>query len=101
MYIWIVIYMQMISVTDMRRNIRDILARIGETKEPAVILQQSRPAAYLIDPETFEKNLAGTGEAYLRSEARRKSLDSILRLRSEIARRTGIREDSKIGRAHV
>lgn len=86
--------MQMISVTDMRRNIRDILARIGETKEPAVILQRSKPVAYLVDPETFEKSFAGTGGAYSRSDARRKSLDSILRLRSEIARRTGIQEDS-------
>lgn len=86
--------MQMISVTDMRRNIRDILARIGETKEPAVILQRSKPVAYLVAPEAFEKSLASTGGARLRNEARQKSLDSILRLRSEIARRSGIQEDS-------
>ena len=86
--------MQMISVTDMRRNIRNILARIGKTREPVIILQRSKPVAYLVDPETFEKSLAGTGEARSRKEARQKSMDSILRLRLEIAGRGGIQEDT-------
>ncbi|MBC7324173.1 MAG: hypothetical protein H5T99_02515 [Moorella sp. (in: Bacteria)] len=42
----------------------------------------------------YTTNLAGTGRAPSRSEARRKSLDGILRLRSEIVRRTGVQEDS-------
>jgi prevent-host-death family protein len=84
----------MISVTEMRGNIRDILAQIGKTREPVIILQRSKPVAYLVDPETFEKSLAGTGEARSRREARQKSLDSVLRLRSEIVGRGGIQEDT-------
>lgn len=86
--------MYTINLADMRRNVRDIVERVAQAKEPAVILQRSRPVAYLVDPETFEKSFASTGEARLRSKVRQKSLDSILRLRSEIARRTGIRDDS-------
>lgn len=85
--------MYMVNVTDVRRNIRQILAKLVKTKEPVVILQRSRPVAYLVDPERFEK-MQKTDEGRALTEDRRRSLERILQLRVKVANRTGMHEDS-------
>ncbi|MEW6524537.1 MAG: type II toxin-antitoxin system Phd/YefM family antitoxin [Bacillota bacterium] len=85
--------MYIVNVTDVRRNIRQILAKLVKTKEPVVILQRSRPVAYLVDPERFEK-MQKTDEGGALTEDRRRSLERILQLRVKVANRTGMHEDS-------
>ena len=83
--------MHMVNVTDLRRNIRGILAEVIRTKEPAMIIQRSKPVAYLVDADTFEMR-QGLGESLARS--RKESFDKVLRLRSRIAERIGTQGDS-------
>lgn len=85
--------MHIVNVTDIRRNIREVLMEVVRTKEPAVILQRSKPVAYLVDAETFEKTQK-LNEADLLTRARKESLNRILQLRAKIAKKTGIKGDS-------
>lgn len=86
--------MQMINVTDIRKNIRGILADVVNSKKPVVILQRSKPVAYLIDAESFEKmQSSGESETELLTKSRMESLGRISRLRAKIAKR-GVRGDS-------
>ncbi|MEW6696465.1 MAG: type II toxin-antitoxin system Phd/YefM family antitoxin [Bacillota bacterium] len=86
--------MQMISVTDIRKNIRGILSEVVKTKKPAVILQRSRPVAYLIDAESFDKiQKSGESEFELLTKSRIESLERISQLRAKIAKK-GVRGDS-------
>jgi len=99
--------MNIISVTDIRRNFRQILLEITKTKKPVAIIQRSKPIAYLIDAESFEL-LQRTGKMdvdLLRSRA--ESLDRIARFKSNLAKNTASQEDSTIlirelreGRSH-
>ena len=85
--------MNMVNVTDIRRRIRSILAEVVKTKQPIVILQRSKPVAYLIDAESYERNQRAESMDLIAQE-RKRSLEEILRLRSEIANKTGIQSDS-------
>jgi len=87
--------MNMINVTEIRRNIREVLSEVVKTKKPAVILQRSKPVAYLVDAESFEKmqrNKEAESDALTRS--RNESLDRIVQLRAKVAKKTGIQSDS-------
>ena len=86
--------MQMISVTEIRKNIKGILSEVVKSKKPAVILQRSKPVAYLIDAESFDKmQESGESELELLTKSRMESLERIYQLRTKIAKR-GIRSDS-------
>lgn len=41
-------------VTSLKRRATDILGDLAEEKEPVLITQHGRPAAYLLDVETYE-----------------------------------------------
>lgn len=85
--------MNIINVTEIRRNIRSVLSEVVKTKKPAVILQRSKPVAYLVDAETFNK-MQKPEEADILTAIRKESLDRILRLRTKVVQKTGIQEDS-------
>ena len=85
--------MNMVNVTEIRKNIREILAEVVRTKKPAVILQRSKPVAYLVDAESFDK-MQITDEGDLLTTSRKDSLDRILQLRAKVAKRTGTQSDS-------
>lgn len=86
--------MEMINVTDIRKNIRSILSEVVNTKKPVVILQRSKPVAYLIDAETFEKMQSSReSESEFLTKSRMESLGRISKLRAKIAKR-GVRGDS-------
>ncbi|KYH31189.1 type II toxin-antitoxin system Phd/YefM family antitoxin [Neomoorella mulderi] len=85
--------MHIVNVTEVRRNIREILAEIARTKAPAVIVQRSKPVAYLVDADTFER-MRQYDAVDILSQARRESLDRMLRLRARVARKTEARGDS-------
>ena len=55
----------MFNVTEMRQNVSKIIAQAIETKEPVVLLQRSKPVAYIVEAGTFEKiqEVAGRGRS--------------------------------------
>jgi prevent-host-death family protein len=90
-----VIVMNMINVTEIRRNIREVLSEVVKTKKPAIILQRSKPVAYLVDAESFEsmqRNKETESDVLIRS--RKEGLDRILQLRAKVAKKSGVHSDS-------
>ena len=86
--------MEMINVTDIRKNIRSILSEVVNSKKPVIILQRSRPVAYLVDAESFEKMQSSRETEFdMLTKSRMESLERISRLRAKIAKR-GVRGDS-------
>jgi prevent-host-death family protein len=41
-------------VTTLKRKATDLIASVAKSKDPVLITQHGRPAAYLVDVETFE-----------------------------------------------
>ena len=41
-------------VTTLKRNATDILTQIADDHEPVLITQYGKPAAYIVDVDTFE-----------------------------------------------
>jgi prevent-host-death family protein len=86
----------MINVTDIRRNIREVLSAVVKTKKSAIILQRSKPVAYLVDAESYEKmqsSRESESESELLTKSRMESLGRISQLRAKITKR-GVRGDS-------
>jgi len=46
--------MKMELVTTLKRKATDIIAALAKDRNPVLITQHGRPAAYLVDVETFE-----------------------------------------------
>jgi len=87
--------MQMINVTDIRRNIREVLLEVVKTKKPAIILQRSKPVAYLVDAESFEMmRKSRESESDILTRNRKDSLEKILKLRAKVTKKTGGQNDS-------
>jgi prevent-host-death family protein len=42
-------------VTTLKRKATEIIAEIGNERDPVLITQHGRPAAYLVDVETYEQ----------------------------------------------
>lgn len=42
-------------VTTLKRKATDIIASVSKTRDPVLITQHGRPAAYVVDVETFEQ----------------------------------------------
>ena len=41
-------------VTSLKRRATDIISALAQSRDPVLITQHGRPAAYLVDVETFE-----------------------------------------------
>jgi len=78
--------MSMFNVTEMRQNVSKIIAQAIETKEPIVLLQRSKPVAYIIEAGTFEKiqEKAQKLEYYEKNEMAKETLKRLAKLRSEM-----------------
>jgi len=76
----------MFNVTEMRQNVSKIIAQAIETKEPIVLLQRSKPVAYIIEAGTFEKiqEKAQKLEYYEKNEMAKETLKRLAKLRSEM-----------------
>jgi len=82
----------MANVTELRRNIKSILEQVVAEKTPAVILQRSKPVAYLVDAESFKAMQEALVPYSVReSDAVIREMDMV---RDRIAKRTGIQPDS-------
>ncbi|MGB9662851.1 MAG: type II toxin-antitoxin system Phd/YefM family antitoxin [Moorellaceae bacterium] len=77
----------MVSVTEIRTGIREVLSELSRTREPVVVLQRSKPIAYLVDPETFEKLWYADGYVSLKElkERRREIYGRVLQLRTRMS----------------
>jgi prevent-host-death family protein len=42
-------------VTTLKRRATEIIAELGSERDPVLITQRGRPAAYLVDVETYEQ----------------------------------------------
>jgi prevent-host-death family protein len=81
--------MQIANVTDIRQNASKIIARIVQTGEPAVVLQRSKPVAYIVESSTYEdmvKRLEAANQHLLKAE-REKTLKELAELRQQMAAR--------------
>jgi prevent-host-death family protein len=48
--------MKTVPISDLRQHVADVITDIQESDEPTVVLQRSRPAAYIVSPERFERD---------------------------------------------
>ena len=87
--------MQIANVTDIRQNASKIIARIIQTGEPAVILQRSKPVAYIVESSAYEEMVKKLEAAkqYLIKAEREKTLKELAELRQQMAAR-GYQPDS-------
>jgi len=87
-----VISVRMVSITEIRRNTKTVLADLTKTKKPIAILQRSKPVAYIIDAESFNKMHLNNDNELM--ESRKKSLEKILSLKEKVTQKTGMHENS-------
>jgi prevent-host-death family protein len=45
-----------VPISDLRQRIADVIEDAREADEPTVVLQRSRPAAYIVSPERYERD---------------------------------------------
>jgi prevent-host-death family protein len=45
-----------IPISDLRQRVAEVIDDVQATDEPIVVMQRSRPAAYLVSPEHFERD---------------------------------------------
>ena len=48
--------MKTIPISELRQRIADVIEDAREADEPTVVLQRSRPAAYIVNPERYERD---------------------------------------------
>ncbi|GAB6179722.1 hypothetical protein JCM14036_10410 [Desulfotomaculum defluvii] len=44
---------KLLNVSEIRKNFKEVISEVVETKIPILIIQRSKPVAYLVDAETF------------------------------------------------
>ena len=50
--------MKTIPISDLRQRVADIIDDVQASDEPTVVLQRSRKAAYIVNPERYERDQA-------------------------------------------
>jgi prevent-host-death family protein len=50
--------MKTIAISELRQHTADVLADVQTSEEPTVVLQRSRRAAYLVNPDRYEHDQA-------------------------------------------
>lgn len=50
--------MKSIGITDLRQRAADVIDEVQAADEPTIVLQRSRKAAYLVNPERYERDQA-------------------------------------------
>ena len=78
--------MYMFNVTEVRQNVSKIITQAIETKEPIVLLQRSKPVAYIIEARAFEElqSKAHRVEKYEKTEMAKETLQRLAELRNEM-----------------
>ena len=50
--------MKSIPISELRQHVADVIDDVQASDEPMVVLQRSRPAAYLVNPDRYERDQA-------------------------------------------
>ena len=50
--------MKTIAVSDLRQRVADVLDDVQASDEPMIVLQRSRKAAYIVNPDRYERDQA-------------------------------------------
>jgi len=50
--------MKSIPISDLRQRVADVIADVQASDEPTIVLQRSRRAAYIVNPERYERDQA-------------------------------------------
>jgi prevent-host-death family protein len=50
--------MKTTSISDLRQRVADVIEDVRSSEEPTVVLQRSRKAAYIVSPESYERDQA-------------------------------------------
>lgn len=81
--------MYMANVTEVRQNASMIISRVVETKEPAVILQRSKPVVYVVEATAYEELLkkVEAADRLLRAEETKNALQELAGLRARMAQK--------------
>ena len=48
--------MKTVPISHLRQRVADVIGDVATSDEPTVVLQRSRPAAYIVSPERFERD---------------------------------------------
>jgi prevent-host-death family protein len=48
--------MKSIPISDLRQRVAEVIDDVQASDEPTIVMQRSRPAAYLVSPEQFERD---------------------------------------------
>ena len=50
--------MKSIPISDLRQRVADVIHDVQTTDEPTIVMQRSRKAAYIVNPERYERDQA-------------------------------------------
>ncbi len=50
--------MKSIPISDLRQRVADVIDDVQASEEPTLVLQRSRKAAYIVNPERYERDQA-------------------------------------------
>ena len=48
--------MKTVAISDLRQRIAKVIEDAREADEPTIVLQRSRPAAYIVSPDRYERD---------------------------------------------
>jgi prevent-host-death family protein len=48
--------MKTVPISELRQNVADVIGDVQASNEPTVVLQRSKPAAYIVSPERYERD---------------------------------------------
>jgi prevent-host-death family protein len=48
--------MKTVPITELRQRVADVIGDVQASDEPTVVLQRSKPAAYILSPDQYERD---------------------------------------------
>ena len=48
--------MKTVPISELRQHVADVIDDVRASDEPTVVLQRSRPAAYIVNPDRYERD---------------------------------------------
>ena len=48
--------MKTVPISELRQHVADVIGDVQATDEPTVVVQRSRPAAYIVSPKRYERD---------------------------------------------
>ncbi len=77
------------NITEIRQNASKIIARVIEEKEPTIVLQRSKPVAYILEASFYESLKKDLEEAKKEQESAKNSiaLETIFKIQKKMSSR--------------